>query len=197
MERFSPWHFIALWILISCPMIFFGVGEKKKAIIELASYCWHSTIKLLIFPKWAGNDRIACSLLHAWKRKKKTTELLNTFLFFVFSEQCWLWAAHMDKIFCTFWQFIIWKIWHNEKRQKQPTEHWLLQSVASEISIFFLFCLHRQLQIRSRKYAPRGMFVFCKRTLAWVGVNVLVQSVLAPFVACTAGSKLQVLQKIQ
>lgn len=34
-----------------------------------------------------------------------------------------------------------------------------------------------------------------KRTLAWEGENVLVQSVLAPFVACTAGSKLQVLQK--
>lgn len=76
-----------------------------------------------------------------------------------------------------------------EKWQKQPMEHWLLQSVASEISIFFLFCLHRQLQIRSRKYAPRGMFVFCKRTLAWIGVNVLVQSVLAPFIACTAGYK--------
>lgn len=39
------------------------------------------------------------------------------------------------------------------------------------------------------------MFVFCKRTLAWEGENILVQSVLAPFVACTAGSKLQVLQK--
>lgn len=91
--------------------------------------------------------------------------------------------------------FLLRKNWRDEKWHKQLKEHRLLQSVAGEISIFLLLCLHRQLQIRSRKYTPRGVFVLYKRTLAWEEENVLVQSVLAPFVARTAGCKLQVSHK--